>query len=759
VSLGGLLLLFVASRLLYLVLIDPGSLLAQPGDELYLGTIAHELVTGPALPFTEYRANNFALGTLVIGALTAGFFLLFGATVFALKLAPLLVSTLTLVFWYWTIQRYAGERVAGYFGLLFCFSPPLLTAYSVAALGDHSQSIVFSALTVLLLFRMLSVGAGGARVPVAGEPIAPQLQWVVATGDGPPPALEEKPSLAYPVLLGLTAGVGLWFAYIYGLTLLALLGFWLWHGKGVLWRPRFAWFAIGFVMGFSPWIVMNLQTHFAGLVIDDKNVWEHFGLAHLWDGLAHPRTLAPYEFFATIASDDSWDLYRRTVNLLYALLYLGPIMTAGVLHLKTARSAPAGANYSGRGPRVSTRKAGTRPSRTHQTRPTLVGFGILYVILFALAVQFSDFREARYHVPVYPFLFLFVAHALAYCQDRFPRVQKKIQTVFLASVVVFGLGTHAPLLSLDRPGAALSAKGYAYGLLPSHYWSTHAPAGSAGRAFIIELEQRPFLSDILRKLSPDDQRDLSRVIVPLLAEAAPLNGQVEEFARIERLVPSGFDRYFYYQLGTTAMERHPHELPKAVAAVEFLRHRSAAAHHLALIGIYRYWPMVAALNSSPEALTNTPASVGPALSPHYWRALGHLAGRSWYDADQSLSLLNAHLHVFVPRLDPAMQRYVLQGVGEFLYARRSYTPWVLPAELERFSQVYQPSLLEGWGMALGEAALYSPLPWTGHESLLWLASTKGLSTKSLVSVQQGKAQFEALFEGAASDALEPPLGQ
>src|SRR2546427_3025037 len=65
VSLGGFLLLFVASRLLYLVLIDPGYLLVQPYDELYVGTIAQELVTGLTLPFTEYRANDYSLGTLV----------------------------------------------------------------------------------------------------------------------------------------------------------------------------------------------------------------------------------------------------------------------------------------------------------------------------------------------------------------------------------------------------------------------------------------------------------------------------------------------------------------------------------------------------------------------------------------------------------------------------------------------------------------------------------------------------------------------
>src|SRR3989475_7998281 len=180
VSLAGFLLLFVASRLLYLMLINP-SYLNYMGEELYRGTIAQELVTGLKIPFTEYRADNYSGGSLVIGALAAGFFFLFGSTVFALKLAPLLIFTLALVFWYWTLQRYAGERVAGYFAVLFCFSPPLLTATSVATLGTHSESLLFSSLTVFLLFRMLS---------------------------------EEKPSLAYPVLLGFTAGLGLSFAYI-----------------------------------------------------------------------------------------------------------------------------------------------------------------------------------------------------------------------------------------------------------------------------------------------------------------------------------------------------------------------------------------------------------------------------------------------------------------------------------------------------------------------------------------------------------------
>ena len=100
VSLGGFLLLFVGSRLLYLVLIDPSYLCPQLGEQLYVGTVAQELLTGLKLPFIEYRRSNYMLGTLVMGGLASGFFRLFGPTLFALKLASLLVFTLALVFWY-----------------------------------------------------------------------------------------------------------------------------------------------------------------------------------------------------------------------------------------------------------------------------------------------------------------------------------------------------------------------------------------------------------------------------------------------------------------------------------------------------------------------------------------------------------------------------------------------------------------------------------------------------------------------------------
>src|SRR5207245_10120295 len=151
--------------------------------------------------------------------------------------------------------------------------------------------------------------------------------------------------------------------------------------------------------------------------------------------------------------------------------------------------------------------------------------------------------------------------------------------------------------------------------MPRIYSYTHAPAGKDDHIFIPQMVQRPFLSDILPKLSGEGQRDLSRAIALLLAQAAPLNGQAEEFARIERLVPSGFNRYFYYWLGGKAMSPHAKELSQAVADVEFLRHRSRTARHLAVVGIYQSCPEhFAFLHACYRVLVTHPGAVGPHLS-------------------------------------------------------------------------------------------------------------------------------------------------
>src|SRR5207245_10795071 len=106
-------------------------------------------------------------------------------------------------------------------------------------------------------------------------------------------------------------------------------------------------------------------------------------------------------------------------------------------------------------------------------------------------------------------------------------------------------------------------------------------------------------------------------------------------------------------------------------------------------------------------------------------------------------------------LEQVVQRPFLQGVGQALFSYPIAPDWTPPVKLECFPHAHQEGLLEGWGMALGEDERFSPYPWQGQESLLWRAATKGFSARSLVSIRQGKAQFDALFEGPVARALAP----
>lgn len=696
VALGGLLLLFVASRLLYLVLVHPDFLLTLPTDELYRGAIAREVVTGLNMPFSDYRADDYSGGSLVVGALAAGFFLLLGPTVFALKLAPLLFFTLALIFWYLTLKRHVSKRVAVYFAIIFSLSPPLFTAYSLVPVGFHTESVFFTAVSLFLLCEILSA-EGPAWIPTA--------------------------------LLGFIAGFGLWFTYAYGLTLLAMAVFWPWQDNSGRLKTRLLCFGISFVLGFLPWISFNIQHSFSGLVVQGVAVWEHFSPAYLLAGLSDYRAFFPYQFLTVFASSDPADLPRRAVNLSYAILFLGPILAAGLVAGKTLRQAPAG----------------SQPDQARLSR-----FGILYLCIFTLVVQLSDFRTPRYFVPAYPFLFFFLASAVTRLQDAFPLSHDRIRVVFLSSLALLCFVTHSAVVTLDHAGYAFVAKGYSYGGL---LWFSLCPGKEeqCEERILSQVEQTPLLTTLLPKLPPEDQQEVFLETVVLLSDAALSNRGTADFTRIERLIPPGFGKHFAYSVGIGAMSRYRNDLPRAMETLNFLRQRSSAFYPVALFGLYRLWPQQADLRASPESLINQPVAVAPAVKPHYWRALGHYAGRYWHQTDRSLGRLDAQLQSFLPKVDPSAQRYVLQGVGWFLFTQG--TPGFLfarsidPNELEGAPAAYHRGLFEGVGLALGESSFFPWISWKRNPSPLWEMYTKGLAEPNVEYIREGRKEFLAIFDG------------
>lgn len=146
-------------RLLFLYFVLRIPLLLSPLEdisiELRRGAITHYLIHGLKLPFWDYTADNYGLGSLVTGALTVPFFLIFGESWFALKFTPFVWHLFSLIAWFWIWKKYFSEKKAFWISLFFILPPPLITEYSLTNNGYHFEMILWMAISLLLLGRML----------------------------------------------------------------------------------------------------------------------------------------------------------------------------------------------------------------------------------------------------------------------------------------------------------------------------------------------------------------------------------------------------------------------------------------------------------------------------------------------------------------------------------------------------------------------------------------------------------------------------
>lgn len=227
---------FALSRIVWLAA-NPES--AQYWEESYRWMAAHEILTGPIEPFLEYQADHYQGGSLVMIGLVMGSFLLLGESPIAMKLAAVFVSSGTLCLLYLLGRKLFGRATAIVASLAYLAGPPLVAYWGLTVMGSHGESILFSLAQLLIFFEIRS---GRWRCPVG---------WA---------------------LFGLVSGVGLWFCYTSGLSLLACgLAWLLWEP---LPRPRELLSAsAGGLLGLVPWFLYNQRHEFVGL----SRVFELFG--------------------------------------------------------------------------------------------------------------------------------------------------------------------------------------------------------------------------------------------------------------------------------------------------------------------------------------------------------------------------------------------------------------------------------------------------------------------------------------------------
>ncbi len=287
------LLLYVAVRFIVLAFIRPAQMFPYSTEELYQGTIGKLLIDRLGFPLLSYRPNDYLGGPLVVGVMASLFFRLLGPTAIALKLVPLTIFGAALAVWHLMLKRFFSPRVAAIFSLLYIFSPPNFTMYTISAMGFHPETILFTGLTLWLLLLLLSDG--------------------------------RKAHLYIPAI-GLTAGFATWFSYYYALTLAACAVYWLWSERRVPSKREAGLFCAGFLVGFTPWLVSNIGPgSIRGWMIYDLSVWQIF------DPTAPYHSFSLFLLAGSFGAENGPDFAKKATDISYTAS-LALILIVGGVH-------------------------------------------------------------------------------------------------------------------------------------------------------------------------------------------------------------------------------------------------------------------------------------------------------------------------------------------------------------------------------------------------------------------------------------------
>jgi hypothetical protein len=226
--LSGLLAAFVTSRLLWLDWNLPSSIY---WEESYRWAAAKEILTAPVIPILDYQADHYQGGSLVMILLAVALFHVFGPSVFVMKVAAVLVSSVILTLLYLVGRRAFDRRTGALAALAYVTGPPLSAYFGLTVMGFHAESTAFSLAQLLLFFGLL---AGRWRTP---------LGWAA---------------------FGFVSALGLWFCYTSGVSLAACIVAWPLM-SAVPRRREMAFAVAGGMAGLVPWFAYNVPRNFAGL--------------------------------------------------------------------------------------------------------------------------------------------------------------------------------------------------------------------------------------------------------------------------------------------------------------------------------------------------------------------------------------------------------------------------------------------------------------------------------------------------------------
>ncbi|MBU1912652.1 MAG: hypothetical protein KKB22_03870 [Candidatus Omnitrophica bacterium] len=411
-------------------------------NELYIGTIAKELIESPSLPLFDYQLTHIKGGTLLAGIFVIPFFWLFGQSYFVLKLAALLVSLIILAVTYLFLWRFFNKKIAIITGALMAISAPIYTIFSLMLYGKEYESILFTMIALFLFYRIFFQEAS---------------------------AREASHKELYFALFGLVSGLGMYFDYIFAATLIYCLGFWFIFDKAFFARRGFRFFLIFFFVGLSPWIYYNLTHNFAAICIDDN--YHGIPLRHLFLLNSLPevacklKDLLLYYLPNSFYFMDFKSIPGDAISYTYYAIFLLSFCILFWLNRKIIWKLLYGL--------IPLRRMRLAPSSIYRE-----AFILLYPIIFSFLFAFSyytlskkdeynffGFNEYRFLIMLYPFVFIILAIFLSRLWDwskRGRRIAAYLSVCISLFLVASGLSADYNLITFRNFRNRCVHAGYNY---------------------------------------------------------------------------------------------------------------------------------------------------------------------------------------------------------------------------------------------------------------------------------------------------------
>lgn len=209
--------------------------------EWHTTTLANDLINGlvPLKYFINIKhwlnyTTSFQGGFLIDSVLYIPLGLIFGINIFSLRLLPLLYSLGAFLLFSIFILKLFSKRIFCLFSLMYIFSAPSFIRWSLISYSNHEGTVLH---TIAIIFIYMF------------------------------PTQFFKKKYINSMLAGFFSGISLYYNYSFLIALFSIGLTLLFRKKNMLYENKKAIviFISFFVIGFSPWLIINYSTDFQGL--------------------------------------------------------------------------------------------------------------------------------------------------------------------------------------------------------------------------------------------------------------------------------------------------------------------------------------------------------------------------------------------------------------------------------------------------------------------------------------------------------------